>query len=186
MHGTNAFARSKHRTRLHGFTLVEQIMVIAILAVLASVAAPSLNSVLKRSQVRTGQQDLIVSLNHARNRAITANTSTILCPTVDGARCIDADVWDSGWLLAHDADRDNQPDGDPLQVVLRPQRDMRLRSTAGRRRVRFQSDGSAGGSNVTVIICTAGDSANALVAVVSVAGRIRGTKATAEQASVCE
>ena len=90
-------------------------MVLAIMAVLTSVAAPPLRQLLSRNQLQVAQTDFIAALQHTRGTAITTGRRTLFCPSRDGHRCSEETRWDGGWLIGHDVDRDNQPDNGPLR-----------------------------------------------------------------------
>ena len=169
----------------YGFTLIEQIMVIAIIAVVASVAIPSMHDVLTRHALQTRQMDYIEALQHARISAITLGVPVVLCPSGNGTACADSGTWDSGWLLGRDRDGDRQPDGAPLYVGASDDTQVRVRSSGRRHSVRFYPDGSAVGSNLTLLICATGQPGHALTVVVSNAGRIRGAPASPKQSASC-
>jgi type IV fimbrial biogenesis protein FimT len=165
--------------------LIEQAMVLVIIAVLAGIAMPPLKRLLSRSQLQAAQTDFIAALQHARETAVTTGTHTLLCPSRDGSRCSDDDRWDSGWLLGHDADHDNQPDSQPLYVGQGYGGKIVIRSSSGRHQVRFQPDGSAGGSNLTLLLCQPSGTEHALSVVVANSGRIRGAPASSAQTVDC-
>jgi type IV fimbrial biogenesis protein FimT len=175
----------RHCRRQRGMTLVEQIMVLAIMAVLAGIAAPPLRSLLNRNLLQVAQTDFIAALQHARQTAIFSGKRTLFCPSHDGGTCCDDTRWDNGWLLGHDANVDDQPDKGPLYTGPGYGGKLIVRSSAGRHLVRFRPDGSASGSNITLVFCQPHDSAHALSVVVSNSGRIRGAPASAEQAAAC-
>lgn len=169
----------------HGITLIEQIMVLAIIAVLLSVATPSLHKILTRSTVQTAQTDFIAALRHARSTAVFSGKRTLFCPSIDGAHCASTTHWEQGWLLGTDANHDNQPDGAPRYTGTSRAGKLLIRSSTGRQLVRFQPDGSAGGSNLTLLFCVPDGQSPALSVVVSNSGRVRGAPASAEQAAAC-
>ena len=173
------------RRRQHGASLIEQIMVLAIIASLAGMATPPLRKMLSRSQSQTAQSDFISALRHARETAVTSGKQTLFCPTVDGAHCSDAVRWESGWLLAHDANLDNQPDNSPIFKGSGYASKLAILSSNGRRFVRFQPDGSASGSNLTLLFCNPASAENVLSVVIANSGRVRGAPATSDQAAAC-
>jgi prepilin-type N-terminal cleavage/methylation domain-containing protein len=64
--------------RAHGFTLVEAITVLAVIAILTSLAAPSFRSTIERTKVRK-MSDLIAQLvSFARNEALDKNLDAYL------------------------------------------------------------------------------------------------------------
>jgi len=170
---------------IRGSTLIEQIMVISIIAVLACVALPSLGDMMRSSRLRTAQTDFIAALRHAREAAVTSGKRTLFCPSEDGSHCSGTTRWDRGWLLGHDTDRNDQPDNGPLYTGPGYHDQVTIRSSSGRHLVRFYPDGSASGSNLTLLFCQP-DGKDVLGVVVSNSGRIRGTRASDEQAASCQ
>ncbi|CAM5512817.1 GspH/FimT family pseudopilin [Rhodanobacter lindaniclasticus] len=168
-----------------GFSLIEQVMVLAITGILTGIALPSLHGLLSRNRLQVAQSDFITALQHARSTAATSGKRTLFCPSVDGRQCSGDDHWQQGWLLGHDTDGDHQPDGRPSHVRAAYAAGIRILSSSGRRDVRFQADGSAGGSNLTLLFCEPGRDGPVLSVVVSNAGRVRGAPATAAQAASC-
>lgn len=170
--------------RQAGVTLIEQIMVMALLGVLTAMALPSLAQLLRRNQVQLAQMEFIAALQHARGTAVFSGKPALLCPSRDGKRCSGEVRWESGWLIAHDPARKGQPDGAPLRTGA-SYAGITILGDSGRRLVRFQNDGSAGGMTNTLRFCRRGQPDQALVVVISNSGRVRGAKATAQQAASC-
>lgn len=170
--------------RERGITVIEQVMVVTIVAMLAGLAAPPLRSLVAGSQLQTAQMDFIGALRYARYAAAIGNTRIVFCPTRDGAHCSGQTQWSGGWLLGKDRDHDNQPDGTPLRVGT-GYTQLDIHSSAGRRQVSFRPDGTSGGSNLTLLLCPSDGRHAPLRIVVSNAGRIRGDSATATQAAAC-
>jgi type IV fimbrial biogenesis protein FimT len=171
--------------RQAGISLVEQIMVIALVAVLAGIAWPSLGHLVRSQRLRGAQFAYVAALRYARAAAVLEDTRMLFCPSADGRHCGDHDDWAHGWLLARDRDRDGHPDGAPLRVGrMAPQ--LSIRGSTGRDQVRFLPDGSALGSNLSLLFCPPGGHGRALRVVVSNAGRIRGARATPAEAAACK
>lgn len=168
-----------------GTTLIEQIMVLAIMGALTSVAVPTLQTTLAQNEVRVAQSDFMATLRHARETAAYSGKRTLVCPSQDGLTCTDADSWDQGWLLANDSDHDDQPDSGPLRIGHDYHDKVTIHSSQGRHVVRFKPDGSAGGSNLTVVFCDRARKSPALTVVVSNSGRIRGATGTDKQTASC-
>ncbi|MEW9573798.1 GspH/FimT family pseudopilin [Rhodanobacter sp. Si-c] len=172
------------RERQSGVTLIEQIMLVAILGVLAAIATPSLTQLFRRNQVQLAQTEFIAALQHTRSTAAFSGRPTLLCPSRDGAQCSGETRWESGWLIGHDTARKGQPDAAPLRTGP-GYTGVTILGDSGRRFVRFQNDGSASGMTNTLRICRRGQPDQTLVVVISNSGRIRGAKASAEQAASC-
>jgi type IV fimbrial biogenesis protein FimT len=74
-----------------GFTLIETLMVVVILAVLAGIAAPSMRAFMDSQVVKTPASDLYASLVLARSEAIKRNAAIDIVPT--------ATDWAQGWQV---------------------------------------------------------------------------------------
>ena len=172
------------RGRSRGITLVEQVMVVAILAVLAGIASPSLAAFVRRARVQSAQMDFLEALGFARGEAVLRRSRVLFCPSVDKIRCSEESRWDGGWLVGVDNDRDNQPDGAPLRIG-EPHARLLILSSEARRHVTFLSDGSASGSNLTLLFCSRDHAEDALGVVVSNSGRARGSRPRGKQAAGC-
>ncbi|WP_201315470.1 GspH/FimT family pseudopilin [Dyella sp. EPa41] len=171
--------------RKQGFTLVEQAMATAIVAVLACVAAPAVGQLVARNRLQVAQSDLMVALQQTRALALQTGRVTMLCPSRDGRQCSDDVRWETGWLIGPGrGDHFDQLIGTPIHVGGGHER-VNIVSTVGRRRIRFQPGGTAGGSNASFTICPAGEAEGALVVRISNTGRILGAKASQAQALRC-
>ena|SRR6516165_2011722 len=78
--------------RVRGFTLVEMMTVVSILAVLLGIVAPSFSGFLASQQAKALTYDLTSDLMLARNEALKRNVSVSI--TRDGTG------WEQGWTVA--------------------------------------------------------------------------------------
>ena len=68
-----------------GFTLIELMVTIAIVAILAAIAAPNIGDQLQNYRVKSAAKNLVTDLNEARADAMTnRNTKTITVPATTG------------------------------------------------------------------------------------------------------
>lgn len=81
-----------------GFTLIEVMVVVALVAILASLAVPSWTQLLVRNSVRTSINDFSLSLQFARSQAVLLNSPVTLCPSNDGVNCTASD-YAAGWIV---------------------------------------------------------------------------------------
>lgn len=167
-------------------TLIEQIMVLLTITAVTSMSIPVMAKLLGRNHLQVAQTDFIAALRHARETAIVSGRRTLFCPSRDGSSCSNDARWEYGWLLAHDADHDDQPDNRPLRVGSGYRDRLIIRSSSARPIVRFHPDGTAHGSNLTLLFCQRSGAERVLSVAVSNAGRIRGAPASTAQAATCK
>ena len=143
--------------RQRGLTLVELAIVMAVVAVLFGIALPEFRALLERQQIVAAQHALSGSLHLARTHAVTQRVATAVCPSSDGRHCAAGGIWDQGWLVYADRNRNSRLDaGEPiLQVHQRRADGLRLRSGSGRPQALFRPQGSSGGSNLSLYLCDA-------------------------------
>lgn len=103
-----------------GFTLLELMFTLFIVAILATLAAPMMDSTLKTQSVRSLQQDFHSALVYARSEAVTRNRVVSICGSSDGASC-SATGWPSGWIIFVDSSATGYGDGvyDAGETLLR-------------------------------------------------------------------
>lgn len=79
-----------------GFTLIEVMVVIAIVGIFITIAAPSFTSFINTMRIKSASFDLVNDLNLARSEAIKRNADI----TVKIRK--DATVWRDGWQIDFD------------------------------------------------------------------------------------
>src|SRR5690625_5752590 len=82
----------------HGFTLVELLGVMSLLAVIVSAAVPAFNRLSERARAVASTNTLVAHFQLARNTAISRKTFVTVCPPAAGARCADNNEWSNGWM----------------------------------------------------------------------------------------
>lgn len=94
------------RTRHHsGFSLIELLVTIAIVAILLAVAFPSFQGSLRSNRVATSTNEFMGSLALARTEAVRSTNGAGLCAAnVAGDTCVDSTDWSNGWLVWTDSD----------------------------------------------------------------------------------
>jgi len=66
----------------NGFTLIELMVAIAVLAVVASIAAPSFSNLLIKENLKTTAFNMRDTLKEARSRALLNRASTVVCTSL--------------------------------------------------------------------------------------------------------
>jgi len=86
-----------------GFTLIELMIVIAILAIFVVVGVPNFQNLVKDNRLSTQANRLVSSLQLARSEALKLRTPVSVCRSTDGAACAGSGAWESGWLVFVDS-----------------------------------------------------------------------------------
>ena len=139
-----------------GFTLVELIFVVGIVAILAAVAAPGVTGFITSRRVEDVAQRLNDSISQGRIEAVKRNVPILLCAdaSITNGACNLAPVaadWAKGWRLCYDADGDgvcdvataDNPNPIRLQAAVNPT----VRLTGPTSRLRFNPNGSLSASS---------------------------------------
>lgn len=97
-----------------GFTLIELIIALVILAVLAALSAPSMSTFIKNNQQTAITNELIADILSARSEAVHLNNPVTICKTNTMTTCMvsgDSEEWEEGWFIFRDNDGDGVVDG---------------------------------------------------------------------------
>ena len=156
--------------RLHGFTLTELMVALAILAVLLAIAAPSYRDFVVDSRMNGEANEFLTMLNFTRSEAVKRNGTVSMCSSANGTGCANSGNWAQGWIVFVDLDGNGgfASDSDTILRVhgaLNEQSSLAgtLTGTAtAATNVSFLPDGRAmlsGGPphNGTFVLCTSGE-----------------------------
>ena len=97
-----AISRKSAQVRMRGFTIVELVVTVAVLAILLAIAAPSFKEIMLGTKLTSQANSLMASAHLARGEAIKRNQPVRLCASSDGASC--AGAWEQGWIVITAAD----------------------------------------------------------------------------------
>ncbi len=159
--------------RADGFTLIELLAALALLAILAGLAVPAMTGILQAQRVGSAANTLVAHLNLARLHAITRREVTLVCPSRDRISCSGENRWEDGWIVFRDPDRNRQVDAAADLLRVGNGAGGLIIDSAGRTRVRYQPDGTAGGTNLSIKLCDPLAPDNARAVIVSNPGRPR-------------
>jgi len=85
------------------FTLIELMVTIAILAIIATLAAPNLSQMLHNTKVNTSSGDILSFLQQSRTEAIRLGKTVTVCGSSDGSSCLSANKtnWSAGLIAKY-------------------------------------------------------------------------------------
>ena len=88
-----------------GFTLLELIIVMALVAVVMTFAIPAMQTFTQNDRLTSNINLFIGHLAYARSEAVTRSQQIVVCASNDGVSC--SGGWTDGWIIFVDADADN-------------------------------------------------------------------------------
>ncbi len=99
-----------------GFTLIELMVTVALLAILLTLGVPSFTSGLKSNRVTAETDKFLAALSFARIEAIKRNADVQICKSSDSATCGTSSSvnWHDGWIIWSDSDSDSSLDSDEI------------------------------------------------------------------------
>lgn len=103
--------REGYRSSGSGFTLVECLIAVAVLAILTTSAIPAYTSMLTSHLLATQANDFLAALNLARSEAIKRNGRVVVCKSVAGEDCEPDAGWEQGWIVFDDRNNNANLDG---------------------------------------------------------------------------
>jgi type IV fimbrial biogenesis protein FimT len=151
--------RTLHATNMRenrGFTLVELMVALAVLAILVSLAVPSMRDMILRNRVATTTNVLVSATALARSEAVMRSVPVMVCnssnPDSSTPTCSTGSSWADGSIVFVDTNGNNKHEQDGTEEVLRtfagvPQNINLTPNAPNARGVVFNRSGQASGVN---------------------------------------
>ena len=160
--------------RQTGVTALELMVTMAIIAILLAAGVPAFKNYSWNLRMKTAMDVLQTDLNLARGRAISHNIQTVICPALNNNDCSGVSDWKDGWIVFTDMNGDRRKQqGEPLLKHTGAIEFLSINSSRSRSYLRFYPNGTAPGSNISILFCDQRGAAHAGMILVSNSGRIR-------------
>lgn len=167
-----------------GFSLIELLVTIVLVAILGGIVAPSFGQFIKDNRLSAQINGLIGSLHMARSEATVRGLTVTVCASTDSATC-NTNNWENGWIIFTDASNDGNAVVDGSDELLRFQQPLEggnsLRTSgfnfANAGQVLFGANGfliaSGAAASGTFTLCDDRGAASSKGIVLSIAGASR-------------
>lgn len=92
-----------------GFTIIELMVAVALLAVMVVIGVPSFNSIINTNETAAKSNAFLSALKVARTEATKRRQDIIVCASNNQSDCA-SNNWSNGWIVFEDADGGNDFD----------------------------------------------------------------------------
>jgi len=101
-------SKSNSKKYNSGFTLVELIVTVSVVAILSSIAAPSFRTMLQNNKASVAANEMVSALLLARSEALKRRNNVTVCTSADQTTCAGNSEKDfaKGWIVFVDCDKD--------------------------------------------------------------------------------
>ena len=155
-----------------GLTLLEMLIVLALIGILLTAVVPSAVSILDKSRITAQLNRMSSLLQYTRYQAIEQNMPVVLCATPDMINC-DINNWHLPKMLFADSNFDQIRDPSEALIHASTHVPKSVRMEGPRKLIRFYEDGTIG-SPATILICPSNTNEKLNRALfISLQGRVR-------------
>lgn len=160
--------------RARGFTLIEMMVVLALVAIILGLGIPSFRNLMEKIAVESEATMIAEGLRTARLTAIEEKENIVVCASANGTSCNNA--WDNGFIVYRDSDDSGTLNGTEEVLFSHQFKDSVLVKTGSgqNQNFYFNNNGWTPGSAESLLVCAeAGTNRNGYIVIVNRAGRLR-------------
>ena len=106
MTNTTGFSAICRRKQNMGFTVMELLLAIAVLAILTTLAVPSFTQFIQNNRLAGQANEMVATFQFARSEALKRSLNVRACASDDNAGCSGA--WTDGWIVIADEGGDDE------------------------------------------------------------------------------
>jgi type IV fimbrial biogenesis protein FimT len=110
----NCFTKNRHEFASHGFTLIELMIALVVLAVSLTIVLPAYRDWIAAQQLANHAHFIVDTLHVARSEAIKHGYRVNVCKTRDKRQCTEDGGWEQGWLMFVDENRSGHIEDDTI------------------------------------------------------------------------
>lgn len=150
--------RPMPQSAARGFTMIELMVVISIIAILTALATPTFTPILERWRVRQSMEEMTATLYFARSEGVKRGGGVVIAKRPNSGTCTSASTnaeWGCGWTVFADSNGDGtQNAGEPtLQTAPAPNKtDVMLPGNGGK--ITVDRWGAFNGMSATAVTLT--------------------------------
>ena len=131
---------TRRRTAQAGFTVMELLIGIAVLAILTTLAVPAFNQFIQNNRLAGQANEMVAAFQFARSEALKRGLNVRACASDDGASCSGA--WTDGWIVIADPGGDDE---ELLRVWPAPDDGFQITANPSSSYIEFEPTGASNG-----------------------------------------
>jgi type IV fimbrial biogenesis protein FimT len=143
------------RIRMTGFTLIELMVILSVVAIGLSFALPDMSSFGRRNTISSGTNNILGAISNARAEAVKLNSAVVVCASTNKTSCSAALTdWSTGLISFVDSNADGvrQSTEELISIIDGFPVGFQATSSGGTGQLRFAPNGLLSGVGIKIAI----------------------------------